>query len=105
MLREGYREGKKVKTRTLANLTHWPTQRSEALRRALKGEFDGVVAESEPVSDRSFAVVFVLKALAQRLGIASALGTKPVAKLALFLLLARVAHQGSVRYVGPKRMP
>ncbi len=24
LLREGFREGKKVKTRTLANLTHWP---------------------------------------------------------------------------------
>lgn len=96
LLREGYREGKKVKTRTLANITHWPPERVEALRRSLKGEFDGVVGtESEPVSDRIFAVLFVLKEIAQRLGIASALGTKPLAKLALFLILARVAHQGS----------
>jgi transposase len=95
LLREGYREGKKVNTRTLANITHWPAQRVEALRRCLKGEFDGVGTESEPVSDRIFAVLFVLKELAQRLGIAPALGTKPLAKLALFLILARVAHQGS----------
>jgi hypothetical protein len=94
-LREGYREGKKVKTRTLANITHWPGERVEALRRSLKGEFDGVIPESEPVSDRIFGVLFVLKELAQRLGIAPALGTKPLAKLALFLIVARVAHQGS----------
>src|SRR5512134_2338346 len=95
LLREGHREGKQVRTRTLANLTHWPAARVEALRRCLKGEFDTVGTTSEPVSDRIFAVLFVLKEVAQRLGIAPALGTKPLAKLALFLILARVAHQGS----------
>jgi hypothetical protein len=95
LLREGYREGKQVRTRTLANLTHWPAARVEALRRCLKGEFDAVGTTSEPVSDRIFAVLFVLKEVAQRLGITSALGTQPMAKLALLLILARVAHQGS----------
>jgi transposase len=95
LLREGYREGKQVKTRTLANLTHWPAARIEALRRCLKGEFDALGTTSEPVSDRIFAVLFVLKEIAQRLGITSALGTQPLAKLALLLILARVAHQGS----------
>lgn len=95
LLREGYREGRQVKTRTLANLTHWPAARVEALRRCLKGEFDAVGTTSEPVSDRIFAVLFVLKEVAQRLGITSALGTQPLAQLALLLILARVAHQGS----------
>ena len=61
LLREGYREGQRVETRTLANLTHWPAARVEALRRCLKGEFDAVGTPSEPVSDRIFAVLFVLK--------------------------------------------
>lgn len=95
LLREGFREGKKVRTRTLVNITHWPAERVEALRRCLKGEFDGVGAQSDPVSDRIFGVLFVLKEVAQRLGIVRALGTQPHAKLALFLVLARVAHQGS----------
>lgn len=95
LLREGYREGQQVKTRTLANLTHWPAARVEALRRCLKGEFDAVGATGEPVSDRIFAVLFVLKEVARRAGITSALGSQPLAKLALFLILARVAHQGS----------
>jgi hypothetical protein len=40
LLRESYREGDRVKTRTLANLSHWDPARVEALRRALRGEFD-----------------------------------------------------------------
>jgi transposase len=38
LLRESYRQGGKVKTRTLANLTHWPSAKVEALRRVLRGE-------------------------------------------------------------------
>jgi hypothetical protein len=45
LLREGFREDGKVKNRTLANLTHWPAERIEALRRALRGEFDGVAGD------------------------------------------------------------
>ena len=38
LLRESYREGKKVKNRTLANLSHLPPEQIEALRRLFKGE-------------------------------------------------------------------
>ena len=38
LLRESYREGAKVKNRTLANLSHWPTPKIEALRAVLRGE-------------------------------------------------------------------
>ena len=38
LLREGWREGDKVKKRTLANLTDWPAPKVEALRRVLKDE-------------------------------------------------------------------
>ena len=37
LLRESYREGGKVKNRTLANLSSWPEPKVEALSRALKG--------------------------------------------------------------------
>jgi len=37
LLRESYREGGKVKNRTLANLSSWPEAKVEALARALKG--------------------------------------------------------------------
>ena len=37
LLRESYRDGDKVKTRTRANLTRWPEAKIEALRLVLKG--------------------------------------------------------------------
>jgi hypothetical protein len=37
LLRESYREGGKVRNRTLANLSHWPEHRVAALARTLKG--------------------------------------------------------------------
>src|SRR6476659_7706603 len=37
LLRESYRQDGKVKTRTLANLSHWPDHKVDALARALKG--------------------------------------------------------------------
>jgi hypothetical protein len=40
LLRESFRHNGKVKNRTLANLSHWPAARVEALRRLLRGEFD-----------------------------------------------------------------
>src|SRR5262249_51838859 len=39
LLRETYREGQKVKKRTLANISHWPLAKIEALRRVLRGDF------------------------------------------------------------------
>src|SRR2546428_13374306 len=38
LLRESYREGKKVRKRTLANLSSLPVEQIQALRRVLKGE-------------------------------------------------------------------
>ena len=95
LLRESYRDGPKVKTRTLANITHWPVARIHALRRCLAGEFDGLGEVTVPISDRIFAVLFVLKEVAQTVGLVQALGKDRLAKLALLLVLARVAHQGS----------
>src|SRR6476661_6712966 len=37
LVRESYREGGKVKNRTLANLSHWPEHKVDTLARALKG--------------------------------------------------------------------
>src|SRR5207244_7498725 len=38
LLREGWREGKKTRKRTLASLSGWPTQKIETLRRLLRDE-------------------------------------------------------------------
>jgi hypothetical protein len=51
LLRESYREGDKIKKRTLANLSDWPAGKIEALRRVLRGE---AVA---PTDERSLTLV------------------------------------------------
>lgn len=38
LLREGWREGRKTRKRTLANLSHWPPAKVNLLRRVLQGE-------------------------------------------------------------------
>jgi len=38
LLRETWREGKKIHKRTLTNLSHWPSEKIEALRRLLKDD-------------------------------------------------------------------
>jgi hypothetical protein len=93
LLRKAYRENGKVKNRTLANLTHWQPERVDALRRALKGEFEGL--SGDPSSGLIFGVLFALKHLADELGITPALGKSKGATQALFLVLARIAHGGS----------
>src|SRR5438105_4579557 len=94
LLRESFREKGKVKNRTLANLSHWNPARIEALRRALRGDFDQA-ASSEVALGPIFGLLFVLKQIAEALGMSGALGHTRMAKLGLFLILARVAHQGS----------
>jgi len=103
LLRESYREGGKVKTRTIANLTKWPPERIAAMERLCKGEFDGWVG-GEVTSGEIFGVLFALKFLADQVGITRVLGTSAEGRLALFLTLARIAHGGSrlsaVRWAG-----
>jgi hypothetical protein len=79
----------------LCNLTQWKPERVEALRRALRGDFDGLGDNVDPVSGPVFAVLFVLEHIADQLGLTRALGKDRFAKLTLFLVLARVVHQGS----------
>ncbi len=93
LLRESYREGGKVCTRTIANLTNWSAEQITAMERLVKGEFDDW--SGEMTSGEIFGVLFALKHLADQVGITRVLGTAPESKLNLFLILARIAHGGS----------
>jgi len=93
LLRESCRQGKKVSSHTIANVTDWTPMRRKAVGRALKGEFDGL--SGEVVSGRVFGTLYVLKAIAERGGIVKAVGRGREGKLTLFMTLARVVHQGS----------
>ena len=94
LLRQSYRQNREIRKRTLANLSHWPPNRVEALRRALRGEFDHL-GKSAAVCGPVFGLLQALKTLAHDGGLTQALGHGRGGKLALLLVLARVADQGS----------
>jgi hypothetical protein len=94
LLRESFRENGKVRNRTLLNLSSWSKVRIDAFRRLLRGDFDHL-ASPDPTLGLVFGLLFVLKQIADSLGLTAALGKSRLAKLALFLVLARIAHQGS----------
>jgi hypothetical protein len=93
LLRESYRAGAKVRTRTLANLSRWPEAKIEALRRVLKGET--LVASPERLTiERSLphGHVAAVLGMARKLGLDRLLPRRPerLATLALALIVARV---------------
>jgi transposase len=93
LLRESRREGKKVKTRTLANLTDWPAEKVGMLRRVLAG--DTLVAPGEAlVIERSLPhghVLAVLGAL-RKLELDRLIAAKESRerKLVLAMIVARI---------------
>ena len=93
LLRESYRAGGKVRTRTLANLSRWSEVKIEALRRVLKGE--AVVAPRGQLAiERSLPHGHVAAVLgfARKLGLDRLVPRRPerLATLALALVVARV---------------
>src|SRR3982074_1514950 len=93
LLRESYREGDKIKSRTLANLSHWPDDKINALRRVLKGEelvspAEQLRIESSLPPGHGAAVL----GMARKLGLHHLVPDKPrrLARLALALIVARV---------------
>ena len=99
LLRESYREGGKVKNRTLANLSRWPEHKVDALSRALKG--------LPPARDLSEAFeitrslphghVAAVLGTAQRLGLPELIDATPSRNrdLVSAMLIAQVIGPGS----------
>jgi len=100
LLRESYREGGKVKHRTIANLSRCSPEEIDAIRLALRHKKDlaCLVGVSEAVSLRqglSVGAVWVVYEVARQLGVADALGSSRQGRLALWQVIARVIDQGS----------
>jgi len=99
LLRESYREGNKVKKRTIANLTNCSEQEIAAIELALrhKGNLTDPGFQNNPTIKEGLSVggVWVIYEMAQRLGIAGALGNSRQGQLALWQIIARVLEQGS----------
>jgi len=103
LLRESYRDGGKVKTRTLANLTGWPDAKVEALRRVLKGE-TAIVSANALRIERSLphGHVAAVLGMARKLGLDKLLPRSPprLSKLALAMIVARVIETGGEAFDG-----
>ena len=99
LLRESYREGGKVKNRTLANLSRWPEDKVDALARVLKGLPAQVeLAEAfEITSSLPHGHVAAVLGTARRLGIEELIDPAPSRQrdLVLAMLIAQVITPGS----------
>src|SRR5512134_2977010 len=95
LLRESFREDGKVKTRTLANLTHWPDAKVEALRRVLRGEtFLAPADRCEIERSLPHGHVAAVLGTVRNVGLDRLLPRRPerLAKLVLALIVARVVE-------------
>lgn len=94
LLRESYREGGKVRNRTLANLSRWPEQKVAALEDVLKGRPLRTAGPGGFEVSRSLPHGHVAAALgtARRLGVPELLDDQPSRRrdLAVALIVARV---------------
>ena len=95
LLRESYREDGKVKKRTIANLTKKSPKQVAAITEALKNKSDDKLSKNNLKNGKniglSMVVVFVMKLL----GVLKAFDNHFEAKIAKFLIVARVVLQSS----------
>lgn len=78
LLREGYREGGKVKNRTLANLSSLPMDQVDALRAVLRGERLAPVGEVfEITASRSHGHIQAVRSAMKALGVDQMLASRP----------------------------
>ena len=95
LLRESYRVGNRVKTRTLANLSRWPEAKIQALSRVLKDEPVAAPADRFEI-ERSLphGHIAAVLGMARKLGLDHLLPRRPsrLAKLALAMIVARVVE-------------
>jgi transposase len=93
LLRESYREGAKVRKRTLANLSSLSATQIEAIRAALRGDVLQPVAQFFEITvSRAHGHVQAVAAAMQRLGLAEVIGAKASRErdLVLAMVAARI---------------
>ncbi len=99
VLMENYREGKKVKHRTITTLTKWPKNIVDDLEKLLQGNAVTSIEDMNLSVGKSFGAIEVLNQIAIKLGIKQALGNSKQAKLAMVQIAARIIAQQSRNYV------
>ena len=98
LLREGWREGARVRKKTLANLTDWPAEKVDSLRRVLKGQ-RLVSPEAAFTIERSapHGHVELLLTLVRRLGLDRLIAPKrsPERDRVVAMVVERLLHPAS----------
>ena len=96
LLRESYRDGKKVRKRTLANLSALSDEQIESIRAVLSGQSMRPVEQLwETIRSRSHGAVQAVRVAMQRLGFESLLASRPSAErdAVCAMVAARYASQ------------
>ena len=108
LLRESYRQGGQVKTRTLANLTDWPPAQLDALRCVLRGDLLVAPEEAfEIVRSLPHGHVAAVLGTVRRLGLDALIAAKQSGHRALVLamivarILAPQSKLATARGLGP----
>jgi len=99
VLMENYRDGGKVRHRTIATLTKWPKHLVDDLEKLLKGKSVTSMEDMELSNGKAFGAIEVVKQAAHRLGIQQALGNSKQAKLAMVQIAGRIIAQQSRNYI------
>jgi len=94
-----YRENGKNKHEHVLNISDWEQHQIEALSFALKADPDALLNQFSLSAGSSFGALFVLKHIADKLGITKSLGNSKYLNLVLLLVFARIITQGSRRHI------
>lgn len=98
LIRESYRAGGKVKTRTIANISQWEPARIEALRQLLKGHIPmGDAEQMEITRSRPHGHVAAVLGTLRKLGLERILHSRPSREraLAVAMIVGRIVEPAS----------
>jgi len=98
IIREGYRENGKVKNRTIANITHWPKEKINALRLVLKGKKIALVDELfEKLSSKHHGHVNAVLKTVKKLGLDKIISAKSCRERGIIVaaIVARICEPDS----------
>jgi transposase len=99
VLMKNIREGKKIKHIIIANLSKFPKDLLTKFEGVLKGNIITDLSDLKHKMGKTFGGIFVIKKIADRLGLTKALGHNHQATLALVQVCGRILTQSSRLYL------